>query len=451
MRRKILERAVAGKLDESGLKSAIITVGHLLQNEHHLLGELDQDAIFDLFFDAAADYLGPHQVVLKLLEPGTPVLDPKQTRAHAMAVAARQGACEVVQSLLSQGADPNDVSMYFGLALSAAAKHGHSRILELLLDNGAKPQTCHRRITEESQLSYLWTPIVVAAAAGHENIIRILMEPKYKHLTAGEAYNHALKRSIEGRHVASAFLLLDGGTFEQPGAIKQGVLLSASANGCLPLVQAMVERGTDVDGCDEDMSSPVELAARSGHEDIVSYLLLNGAKQVRAPGIWDDAVTAAAKNGHLGTLKILLEHGADINSRLGHHTTTPLYQAVRLNRANTVRFLLEKGAALEVMQGDMTFHVGSEALEQAVRYGYTEMVQLLAEAGVDVTCVAPPYAKRVPPPIILAKMWSHDDIVKVLVEHGAEDVDPLETEWADTFRKGGYPKSSWTLRSQCTG
>ena len=175
------------------------------------------------------------------------------------------------------------------------------------------------------------------------------------------------------------------------------------------------------------------------------------AKLASSRKVYDDAITAAARYGHLGTLKIILQHGADINSRLGHHNTTPLYQAVRSNRADTVRFLLEKGAALAVMEGDTTSDVGSEALEQAVRYGYTEMVQLLAAAGVDVKSVAPKYAKNVPPPIILAKMWSHDDIVKVLVEHGAEDVDPLETEWADTFRKEGYPKSSWTLRSQCTG
>lgn len=447
----MLERAVAGELDESGLKSAIFAVGHSLQTEHHLLRGLSQDAIFNYFFDAAADYLGACHVILNLLDPEKPALDPKQIRAHTMAVAARQGEFEVVQSLLSQGADPNDLSIYFGFALSAAAKHGHPSIVKVLLDNCAEPQTCDRRFRQDYEFSYSRSPIVLAAGAGHENIIRILMEPKYKHPASGDAYNYAIKKSIEGRHVASAFLLLNCGIFDQPSSIHQGVLLSASANGCLPLVKAMIENGVDVNGSDEDMSSPLELATRRGHEDVVSFLLLNGAKQITSARMWDDAITTAARNGDVGILKILLQHGADINSRLGHHATTPLYQAVRSNRADTVRFLLKKGAALEVMEGDMTYHVGSEALEQAVRYGYTEMVHLLAAAGVDVKSVAPKYAKNVPPPLILAKMWSHDDIVKVLVEHGAEDVDPLETEWADTFRKGGYPKSSWTLRSQCTG
>lgn len=450
MRRKILERALAGKLDESDLRSAIIAAGHSLQSEHRVLRELNQDAIFNMFFNAAADYLGACQAIFKLLEPGTPVLNPRQTRAHTMVIAARLGEYDVVQSLLSQGTDPNDLSIHFGFALSAAASRGHPSIVKALLENGAESQNSGRSFQEDVQFLFTWTPLVAAAQAGHETVIQILMEPKYKHPTSGDAYNYALKRSIEGRHAACAFLLLDRGTFEQPGATHQGVLLSASANGCLPLVKAMVERGADVDGCDEDMSSPLELAARRGHEDVVSYLLLHGAKQVRPPRIWDDAVTAAAANGHLGTLTILLQHGADINSRLGHHTTTPLYQAVRSNRANTARFLLEKGAALEVMQGDRIFHVGIEALEQAVRYGSTEMVQLLAEAGVNVNSVAPDRTQNVPPPIILARMWSHDDIVMLLLELGAEDVDPLETRWAESFRKGVYPKSAWTLRSQRT-
>ena len=72
-----MERAAAGTLDESGLKSAIISVGHSLQNEHGALRALDQDAIFSIFSDAAVDYLGPDGAVSDLFKLGTPVFDPK--------------------------------------------------------------------------------------------------------------------------------------------------------------------------------------------------------------------------------------------------------------------------------------------------------------------------------------------------------------------------------------
>ena len=75
----------------------------------------------------------------------------------------------------------------------------------------------------------------------------------------------------------------------------------------------------------------------------------------------------------------------------------------------------------------------------------------LAEGGVDVKSVVPDCMGKDPRPIIEAKMWAHDDIVALLQELGVEDVDPFATRWADDFRKGVFPKSSWTLRSRCSG
>ena len=211
MRRKILERAAAGTLDEAGLKSAIITVGHSFQSEHHVLRDLGQDAIFSIFFDAAVDYRGPDEAVSNLFKPGTPVPDPKQTRVNTTVIAAYLGEIEVVQSLLSQGADPNDLSIYFGFALSAAARRGHSSIVQLLLNHGADSHTCGRF---RQDAHFMRTAIVAAAEAGHENIIQILMKPKYKHPTSGGAYYYALERLVKGKHIASMFHLLDRATFD---------------------------------------------------------------------------------------------------------------------------------------------------------------------------------------------------------------------------------------------
>ncbi|KAL9630026.1 MAG: hypothetical protein Q9164_006616, partial [Protoblastenia rupestris] len=144
-------------------------------------------------------------------------------------------------------------------------------------------------------------------------------------------------------------------------------------------------------------------------------------------------------------------HGADINSRLGQRGTTPLHEAARCNCVDVVRFLLEKGAVLDVVQNEMVIFLGYEALEDAIMEGHKEIVQALAEAGVDVKSVAPDCTENDPPPIILAKMWAQDDIVALLLELGADNLDPLGSRWADDFRKGVYPKSSWTLRSKRTG
>jgi ankyrin repeat protein len=446
VRRKIFERAATGTLDESDLKSAIITVGHSLQNEHHVLREYSQDAIFRIIFDAAVDYQGLNEAVSKLFESGTPVLDPKQSATHTMVIAACLGEIKVVQSLLSHGVNPKDPSIYFGSALNTAARHGHASIVKLLLDNGVVAQM-HGRFGPCVHFSGI--TIIAAAQAGHENVIRILMEPKFKHPTSGEAYEYALKRLVEGKHIASVFLLLDCGTFDPPGSIHQIILLIASTSGCLPLVKAMVERGTEVNGIvlHDPEKRPIEQAARGGHEDVVSYLLSHGAKQDGGgEPIRDDAITAAAENGHVGTLKILLQHGAYINSSLGLHRTTPFSAAARNNHVDAVRFLLEKGAALKGKRYGGLILFGINALERAIRRGHKEMVRALAEGGVDVNSVAPNCAEKDPPPILLAKMWSHHDIVTLLLELGAKDVDPLKTRWVKDFRKGVYPQSAWACR-----
>lgn len=439
-----MEREAAGTLDESALRSAIITARHSMQIEHHVLSELNQDVIFRIFFDQAVDYQGPDRAVSDIFRPDKSVTDPKKTRVHTMVIAAGLGEIEVVQSSLSQGTDPYEVSIYFGFAISAAASRGHTSIVRLLLDRGVDSHYCGR--FGEDAL-YLETATVAAAKAGHENVIRILMEPKYKHPTSGWAYCCALKWLAAGKHIASVFLLLDRATFPNPSPIHQYILNICSANGCLPLVKAMVERGAAVTWCPQKNHKPrpLELAAREGHENVVSYLLANGAKQDRG-ATWGDAITGASANGHIGTLKILLQHGADINSRLGRYCTTPLHEAARNNRVETVRFLLEKGAALHVMEDDVVIWLGYQALKLAIQKGHRELVQLLTEGGVNVKSVAADCVRSAPPLIILAKMWAQDDIVALLLELGAEDIDPLQTFWADEFRRGIYPKSSWKLR-----
>ncbi|KAL8924375.1 MAG: hypothetical protein Q9172_002722 [Xanthocarpia lactea] len=427
IKRKIVERAVAGTFDGPGLKSAIISVGHSLQNEHGILRVLDQDAIFSTFFDAAVDYQGPDEAVSNLFKLGTPVFDPKQINMHATVFAAYLGETEVQRDVVTP------------------------IIVKLLLDHGADSHTCGRF---EDDAHFLSIAIVAAAKAGHEDVIRILMEPKYKHPNSGRAYYYAIVTLVEGKHIASIFFLLDRANFDYPSSIHQPILRVACANGCLPLVRAMVEQGAAVNGdvCETLTRPPLRLAARGGHEDVVSYLLAHGAKEPRqAVTLWDDAITAAAANGHLGTLKILLQHGADINSRLGQHGTTPVYEAALYNHADTVRFLLDKGAVLTVMLFDMVIFVGYKALKRAIKKGHKEIIRALAEGGLDVNPVAPDRTEVNPPPILLAKMWAHEDIVALLLELGAEDVDPLQSRWADDFRKGVYPKSSWTLRPRLPG
>ena len=450
MKRKIFERAAAGTLGDSDFKNAIDAVGHSLQCDHGVLQGFDQMAIFRVLFDAAIFYSGPNQAVSNLLNTVPSVLDSAQLKKQTLVIAAYLGETALVQSLLDQGADPNALSNYFGFALSAAAREGHFSTVNILLDGGADSHTSGRF---EDDAHFTDTAIIAAASACHEDIIRLLMEPEYKHPTSVKAYHRAIVTLADGKHVASVLFLLERATFDVDENLPEEILLAASANGCLPLVEAMVDRGIALNGIGDDFREqrPLPLAANGGHEDVISYLIAKGAIQGGVAFRGNDPITAAAAQGHLGSMKLLLQHGADINSRFGYRNTTPLHEAARYNHVDAVRFLLDKAAKTQVEQGDMTIYLGHKAIKRAIKKGRKEIVRAFAEGGLDVTRVAPDCTESDSSSIVLAKMWGHDDIVMLLLELGAEDVDSLKTEWAADFGRGVYPKSFWALRSRRTG
>jgi len=447
--KKISEKMANGTLDESDLKRVIIRSSHSLQEDFQFLKDLTEVDMFKLLFGAAAQFLGYDEAVSRLFRKNEQTLAPTDHVPHLMVIAAYLGKSEVVRSLLLQGADPDDPSFHFGLALPAAAKRGHDGIVKLLLENGADingPSCVHSPYRNKQ---YASTALAAASKGGHENVMRLLLQPEYNLPTSGRAFEMALIHLVENCQAGLVLLLLDRGTFADRKNLHQEIFMAACKNGCLALAQVMFEKGVDVNEAEVGESRALEMAAHAGHDSTVTFLLKVGADQKLCP-YWDDAITAAAKRGHLGTIKILLEHGAEIDSPLGRYSSTPLYEAAKHNRVDMVRFLLSRGASLVVSQFDYDLDVGYEAMEHAVTMGREGIVRALAEGGVNVNAIAAEWVDHDPPLIVTAMMWGQDEMVELLLELGAEMVDPLETKWGDDFRKGVYPKSAWTLRSRRT-
>lgn len=449
MTKKISEKWANGTLDESDLQRVIIRASHSLREDFEFLEELTEVDMFELLFEAAAKFLGYDEAVSRLFGKVEETLAPKEHVPHLIVIAAYLGKSEVVRSLLSQGANPNDLSYHFGFALPAAAKRGHDGAVKLLLENGAdisRPIWVHSPYRDER---YASTALVAASQGGHENVMRLLLRPEYNLPTSGTAFELALIHSAENCQADLVLLLLDRGTFADKKILHQKIFMAACKNGCLALAQNMVEKGVDVNKAETSESRALEMAAHAGHDSTVAFLVKVGADQKLCP-YWDDAMTAAAKRGHLGTVKILLEHGAEIDSRLGRYSATPLYEAAEHNHVDMVRFLLGRGASLVVSQFDFDFDAGYEAMENAVMKGHEGIIRALAEGGVDVNAVPAGCVDHDPPLIVIAMMWGQDDIVELLLDLGAEEMDPLKTKWGDYFQRGIYPKSAWTLRSRCS-
>jgi ankyrin repeat protein len=146
----------------------------------------------------------------------------------------------------------------------------------------------------------------------------------------------------------------------------------AQAGVQVPLVHLLLDYGANVDGKGTGRwTSPLITALTFGYRDAAEALMTRGA-QIRtfaaAAGLGrlDDAarllpaadyedrhrgLVLAAINGHVATVKLLLDHGEDpnrYNPEGLHSHSTPLHQAVRAGHFDVVELLVERGARPEI-------------------------------------------------------------------------------------------------------
>jgi hypothetical protein len=97
-------------------------------------------------------------------------------------------------------------------------------------------------------------------------------------------------------------------------------------------------------------TSALEQAASGGHLEVVRLLLEYGPN-VKVDGEYlARALYLAASDGHLEVVRVLLEHGADVEVDGGYHSS-PLQRAASGGHLEVVRLLLEHGANVKVARG----------------------------------------------------------------------------------------------------
>ena len=124
----------------------------------------------------------------------------------------------------------------------------------------------------------------------------------------------------------------------------------AAKTGDLAGVQAELDKGVDVDVDDYSWGSwgetPLQLAARYSHNEIV---------------------------------ELLIDNGADVNAK-DVNGNTPLHLAALFGRKEVVELLIANGAAVNVKGGNL----GGMPLHHAAFEGHKEIVELLLAKSADV-------------------------------------------------------------------
>ncbi|KAM3149290.1 hypothetical protein ABEW05_010451 [Botrytis cinerea] len=165
------------------------------------------------------------------------------------------------------------------------------------------------------------------------------------------------------------------------------------------------------------------IASYFGLNEIVKLLLERGAdieskdsKYGQTPLLW------AAENGHDTVVKLLLEKGADIESK-DRNGQTPLLLAAINGHDAVVKLLLEKDADIESKDS----RYGRTPLLWAAKNGHDTVVKLLLEKGADIESKD----RNGQTPLLLAAINGHDAVVKLLLEKDA-DIESKDSRYGRT-------------------
>ena len=125
-------------------------------------------------------------------------------------------------------------------------------------------------------------------------------------------------------------------------------------------------------------------ACHQGQTEEASGLLDQGAEiETRHEATQGTSLHLSAYRGHVGTMKMLLDRGANIEAK-GIHNCTPLYLSAHVGHVHAVRLLLDRRANIEAKDVDQV-----TPLLVACKFGHMDVITLLVDrdASLDVVNV----------------------------------------------------------------
>jgi ankyrin repeat protein len=167
----------------------------------------------------------------------------------------------------------------------------------------------------------------------------------------------------------------------------------------------LIANGADVNGIRKYESYPLEMAASHGSIEAIKLLDASGRLEYNRKS--DRSLSYAAAQGYYEIVEYLLEKGMDVNKK--YNRRTPLHWATQEGNINTVRLLIEHHANVNECD-DYTM---DSPLYQAASDGQLEIVELLLTNGAEVDrgseCT----------PFMIACSWEHFNVAKRLLDAGA--------------------------------
>lgn len=159
-------------------------------------------------------------------------------------------------------------------------------------------------------------------------------------------------------------------------------LTRAAIRGETARVKAALEKGLSPDVSSSSQLTPSMAAAHRGHIETLRILVEAGADLRKTDGDGDNVMTYAISGGHVNVIRFLLSHGVEADIPI-YHDMTPLFFATVRNENEIVSALLEAGAQVDFL------HMGVTPLHIAARNGFDKVALLLAAKGASLKAKTP--------------------------------------------------------------
>ncbi|KAK8017828.1 hypothetical protein PG993_014154 [Apiospora rasikravindrae] len=404
-------------------------VTSLIHNGHE--GEIEQrDELDNTPLHLAACY-GRTMIAQALLDRRAPIDDGIEINSGTpMHMAALGGHVDVMKLLIGRGAKTNAISDSYGPVVSAAISSGNREAVKLLVAEGVS-------LTIDADRD-LDPPLALAALLSDMSMFEYLVE-QYADKLPAEEYSKALVKSAEAGRVDVFSNLLQ---FEHEYQFLQRALEAAVGEENWEVASVLLEKqpGLDCNNLfrkaataieDQDDLLGVAWAYSNGsisQETVDSALyyatdcekkatveLLLGEPYRGSPNAtgpdYGNALTAAAYDGSHDIIAMLFDAGANVNDPAGWALQTAAAQG----HMDIVIDLLERGANVNAFTKNPNFAQGT-ALQGACEAGRLDIAELLFEHGADPNLGGGDEG----PPIIAATKHNEEDILRLLVNKGAE-------------------------------
>ncbi|KAL9036102.1 MAG: hypothetical protein Q9180_004488 [Flavoplaca navasiana] len=422
---------------------------------------------------------------------------------HELLEAIDAGALTAIIPLLDRGATANTMDILGCSPLTFSAYKGNFHITEVLLEHGADPNAMTS-----------WLPQHLAAERGHTQVLRLLLSQEGVDVSALDPFGRtALHYAATSGNLEIVHLLLqqDGVAVDITDKDGSTPLFAAVAKRFFPPTSlsqtpkgliAWRQPGTDFTLAEEDiirrlLTTPEVDVNRqySSYRDltllhmtvlrknlpILQMLLSRSDIDISIPDISGTTpILSALEQSNEPASRLLLEKGADIDSRAFNKKFKALYKAFRFwpggflgneflldfalrhgkaridtedcedrteligaaaaGHASVVRILLDHGASVSAL--DVT---GRTALSYAAAGGHTDIVAMLLDAGADINHQDD--SGHTPLVLAVAELYLHPEdrhpedrclgysnVIQMLLDHGADPQDVLTLRHPPTSR-----------------